>query len=141
MYDAERMANDLLRQQLAEKDTKIKQLKAVAFQAQNAAIDLNRQLAAGQAREQQLRAHLEVIAGKRPCADNNLGNVDIAELALAIPQDTTALVSELTRACEATRKTSALVAWAWATLDCADDVAAAVRNTPITHNHPQEKSN
>ena len=64
---------------------------------------LRQQLAAAQAREQQLRAHLEVIAGKRMCVDNTLGNANIADLALSQPTDTTALQAIIQRSGEVMR--------------------------------------
>lgn len=103
LYDAERMENERLRQQLAEKSAEAsRRLDLVnTLDADNES--LRQQLAAIQLREQ-LRAHLEVIAGKRMCVDNTLGNVDIAELALALPQDSTALEAMITKAGEVMRE-------------------------------------
>ena len=111
LYDAERMANERLRQQLADTETQrvnwMMQCKRQGDNAQAVINELRQQLAASQGREVLLRDALKGvpigyhgrIAGKE-CVCGQCQSNRIIEETLSLPYDTTALEAMIAKASE-----------------------------------------
>jgi hypothetical protein len=113
LYDAERMANESLRQQLAEKDAELVKWQRRAWEEKSKHL-------ASQAREQQLLELLrllpETVIAEQPEWDASENNGIIWQLylsrvcgeALALPQDTAALSAMIAKAGEVMRERCAV---------------------------------
>ena len=102
LYDAERMANESLRQRLAEKDAEIERLKAYSVTRTHQLLDGVIAEAALQAVNQQLREALQSCVDYGGMTDDGWVT-EKATQAIALPQDTSALEAMIAKAGEVMR--------------------------------------
>lgn len=110
--NAQAVINEL-RQQLAEKDAEIEHLDRTKAEWKNTAKFLDEQLAASQAREQQLREALQDARTADDisyCASGDYFT-DVIDAALALPQDITALSTLIAKAGEVMRERCERESW------------------------------